>query len=66
MKFNRNSDIFIQENAFETVVCEMTTILSRPQSVKQCLKEVGRSAVGSFLADNRVKDWKQSSLLTRF
>ena len=30
---NRNSYIFIQENAFETVFCEMATILSRPQYV---------------------------------
>ena len=28
-----NSDIFIQENAFENVVCETTAILSRPQCV---------------------------------
>ena len=32
--FNRNSNIFIQENAFESVVCEMAAImLSRPQCV---------------------------------
>ena len=30
----RNSQIFIQENAFENVVCEMTAISSRPQCVK--------------------------------
>ena len=29
----RNSYIFIQENAFENVVCEMAVILSRPQCV---------------------------------
>ena len=29
--FNRNSNIFIQENALENVVCEMASILSRPQ-----------------------------------
>ena len=28
---NRNSNIFIQENAFENAVCEMAPILSRPQ-----------------------------------
>ena len=28
--FNRNSNIFIQENAFESVVCEKAAILSRP------------------------------------
>ena len=32
---NRNWCIFIQENAFENVVCEMSAILSRPQCVKQ-------------------------------
>ena len=31
--FNRNSNIFIQENAFESVVCEEAAILSRPQCV---------------------------------
>ena len=29
--FNRNVHIFIQENAFENVVCKMASILSRPQ-----------------------------------
>ena len=29
--FNRYSNIFIQENAFENIVCEMVSILSRPQ-----------------------------------
>ena len=28
-----NSDIFIRENAFENVVCEMTAVSSRPQYV---------------------------------
>ena len=32
--FNRNSSIFIQENAFESVVWKMAAILSRPQWVK--------------------------------
>ena len=31
---NRNSEIFIQENAFENIVCEMASILSRLQCVK--------------------------------
>ena len=31
--FNRNSNIFIQENALENVVCEMASILSRPRCV---------------------------------
>ena len=32
--YNRNSNIFIEENAFENVVCEMMFISSRPQCVK--------------------------------
>ena len=32
--FNWNSSIFILENAFENVVCEMASILSWPQCVK--------------------------------
>ena len=32
--FNRNSNIYIQEIAFENVVCKMASILSRPQWVK--------------------------------
>ena len=32
--FNRNSDIFFQDNSLESVVCEMAAILSRPQCVK--------------------------------
>ena len=32
--FNRNSNIFIQENAVQNVVCKMASILSRPQCVK--------------------------------
>ena len=30
--FNQNSYIFIKENAFENVVCEMAAILTQPQS----------------------------------
>ena len=33
-KFNQYTTIFIEENARETVVCEMASILSRPQCVK--------------------------------
>ena len=36
--FNRNSNIFIEENMFENVVCEMSTIFSRPRCVKLCQK----------------------------
>ena len=32
--FYRNSNIFIEENTFENVVCKMSAILSRPQCVK--------------------------------
>ena len=35
--FYRNSNIFIQENALENVVCEMASILSRPQCVKEII-----------------------------
>ena len=35
--FNRNSNIFIKKNVFESVVCEMASILSRPQCVKGLL-----------------------------
>ena len=30
--------VLIQENAFESVVCEMAVMLSRPQCVKPLLK----------------------------
>ena len=36
--FNRNSDSFIKENAFEKVVCEIAAILSQPQCVNQYCK----------------------------
>ena len=31
--FNQNSNIFIQENVFESIVCEMAAILCWPQCV---------------------------------
>ena len=34
---NHNSNLFIQENAFENIVCEIASILSRPQCVKDVL-----------------------------
>ena len=37
--FNRNSNIFIHENEFESVICEMAAILSRPQCVKLAVVE---------------------------
>ena len=48
--FNWNSNIFIQENAFESVVWEMAAILSRPQCVKD-----GREVCSL----NDIKNWKQ-------
>ena len=35
---NQNLYIFIQENTFENVVCEMFAILPRPSCVKEFLK----------------------------
>ena len=37
---NRYSNIFIQENAFESVVCETAAILSRPQCVNKMIWKV--------------------------
>ena len=39
----RNSNIFIQENVFESVVCEMASILSRPQCVKAMVSNRGQN-----------------------
>ena len=48
--FNRNSIIFIQENALQNVVCEMASILSRPQCVKlACIKEKHHRARSHYL-----------------
>ena len=44
--FNRNSYIFIQENAFQNVVWKMAAILSRPQCVKTELHVKGLWFVG--------------------
>ena len=35
--FNRNSNIFIEENTFQNVVCEMSAILPRPQCVQHAV-----------------------------
>ena len=35
VKLKKNSEFFIQENAFENVVCEMATILCRGRWVKK-------------------------------
>ena len=39
--YNRNSKIFTQENVFESVVCEMAAILSRPQCVNKQMSMPG-------------------------
>ena len=44
--FNRNSNIFIQENEFESVVWKMAAILSRPQCVKRFIIGYGFDAWG--------------------
>ena len=36
-KFNRNSNIFIQGNGIQNIVCEMASILSWPQCVNFCV-----------------------------
>ena len=45
---NRNSYIFIQENAPENVVCEMASILSRPQCVNDLSMILPHSVVSLF------------------
>ena len=45
--FNLNLNIFIQENALESVVCRMVSILSRPQCVNEahvCIRLHGTPA----------------------
>ena len=47
-QFNRNLYIFIQENAFEIVVCETAAILSRPQSVNY-MSQATSSPIGEHI-----------------
>ena len=47
--FYRYSSIFIQGNAFENVVCEMVSILSRPQCVKEATEGVSLHLASSTL-----------------
>ena len=55
--FNLNSNIFIQENTFESVVCEMAAILSRPQRVNphfgNCFP-----GIGSWLLQCQWSKWR--------
>ena len=53
--FNRNFNIFIQENAFEDVVCEMPAILSRIQ----CVNVMG---VCNILSCSEVQTWNTLQL----
>ena len=46
--FNSNWSIFIQENAFENIVCEMASILSLPQ----CVNTLRPTQTGCHFADN--------------
>ena len=43
--FSRNSNIFIEENVIENVVCEMAAILSRPQCIKMKYSKIFRQNV---------------------
>ena len=53
--------MFIQEHAFQTVVCEMASILSRPQRVNYVLSctasslSLPRSALLSIIAMNNIQ-----------
>ena len=49
--FDQNSYIFIQENAFENVVCEMAAILSLPQ----CVKYINALAGIEYRADSKLE-----------
>ena len=48
---NRNSYILIQENTFENVVCEMASLLSRPQ----CVNTMRPRQNGRHFTDNLFK-----------
>ena len=50
--FNRYSNLFIPENGFESVVCEMAAILSQPQ----CVNSLGLSDVYKCVVNRAVKN----------
>ena len=55
--FNKYSYFFVQENAFENVICEKAAILSQPQCVKEQHLEMTRAHTGShFYCD--FSEWK--------
>ena len=53
---NQNTKLFIHENAFENVVCEMTAILSRAQCIKRMWR--GSKHTGGSSHDMFDRDWK--------
>ena len=58
--FIRNSNIFIQQNALENVVCEMVSILSRPKCVnalQSCYR--GCCHILLFTTNDDVIKWKR-------
>ena len=62
--FNRNSNIFIQENPLQNVICEMASILSRPQCVKW-RRPVGAVNKPTIDSDNGLSsDWHQAIIWT--
>ena len=52
----RNSNIFIQGNAFESVVCEMAGILSRPQ----CINKLAKCRQSLFAYSEVLRIWRRS------
>ena len=60
MNINRNYNVFIQENAFESVVCETAAILPRPQCVKTQVKCFQRVTLpGEFRSDTTMAETGQ-------
>ena len=53
--WNKNAKLFIQENAFENVVCEMATIFSQPQYVKSSLHKPLHCCIWYCVIFHRVK-----------
>ena len=61
IKFNQNSCIFIQGNAFENVVWKMTAILSRPQCVNIHITGKWQSLDGPSIKKAALEDMGQWS-----
>ena len=57
---NRNSNIFIEENTFENVICEMLFNSSWPQSVKISLKLVHRRPINNNPELVQIMTWSRS------